>query len=448
MLGASDAAACSYAPGNVFPTEADRLRWSEALVVATVRKALPGEFISEGAADEESVYSNFRVVLPEIRLVVGEALRGGLSVGDELQLREHTSMCGPFPALQEGKTYLLGLTKSRGEWVRSYAHEATSTSDTRAQAAVAFLSRGPSAPAPQGAAPEITRLLSEWRDQAEASPYFKTVPERIALAASPKKEVRQQMLRALSWEIDPWALDYIRGRARRMLLESSEEDGLVLHALGTIGTSADVPLAALLAHDLDRDHRIPGGSLDRTLERRDLDALATLISLASADDAPYLLSLLQGADEPMLQALSYWFVAHEERRALPTYRKFVDGAYHERWQFVSTLAILGDEQVLAWAAREIDTPLPPKDQEFEALFRLQFLFLPYYVIVQSPLPEADALVKKVFEAGGLGRKWVREAVEVRGELPERLAARRRALLGIDGPATHVWQARSPAMFPP
>jgi hypothetical protein len=156
------------------------------------------------------------------------------------------------------------------------------------------------------------------------------------------------------------------------------------------------------------DHEILG-PLAQTWDRLPPDSwsrqalLWAIVKAASPQDAPLMTGLLQKVSpSDSATTLAQWFTAPgiDPRIALDVLHHRLDDTPGDFTRFQEALALLGDPDVVSWAEPRIWKDLKTEDGWKTAR-----------VLAFSPLPTADAAVRKVIESGGETRvQWLLQAL--------------------------------------
>lgn len=133
-------------------------------------------------------------------------------------------------------------------------------------------------------------------------------------------------------------------------------------------------------------------SLGSKAKQERWDVMWLLVRRADASHMNVMERALAGADDEEAGRLVEWFAKSPSEMARKNIAKRVDGNYRAKWELAIGLAGLGDKDIIVWAGKTVAAP-PPKGGDDRR-------FVATYSIAMSPLPEADALVRRVITAGG------------------------------------------------
>ncbi len=157
-----------------------------------------------------------------------------------------------------------------------------------------------------------------------------------------------------------------------------------------------VPDHAILAPLSQSWDRLPADSWSRQ------EILRALAKAAGPADSSLMAELLRKAgDGDQAAVLAQWFASpgNDPRIAIEILRSRLVDSPGDFSRYQDALAILGDPAVVAWAEKRIGEK--PKGVDGGKAAR---------VLAFSPLPEADAAVRKIIEAGGPARiEWLVQA---------------------------------------
>lgn len=137
-------------------------------------------------------------------------------------------------------------------------------------------------------------------------------------------------------------------------------------------------------------------------------AAAAVLRLALADDEATLLATLEKLDAGAAHALAPFFIARPSDRARKQFRRLMDRADEAAGPSIALdLAAMGEEQVLAWAEKELAAPLAaPLGPS-----RPDLRWLPAFIVARSPLARAGELATQVTKQGGERARWLREGMD-------------------------------------
>ena len=129
-------------------------------------------------------------------------------------------------------------------------------------------------------------------------------------------------------------------------------------------------------------------------ERRDV--LEVLTSVATAADGAAMREVLGlvSADTYSGELVARWFARHPSAENTRLLKAKVAGRYEKNLRLSPFLAMLGDENIVAWAAARVWT----KDYQ-----------LPIYIIGYSPTARAEAMAREIVRRGGPRRLNILEA---------------------------------------
>jgi hypothetical protein len=196
------------------------------------------------------------------------------------------------------------------------------------------------------------------------SPYpTKSYQDLITLYNNPSKEERRKVL---------WALIESNHSETKVIIQNLLQSGEWEEYI--------FPVCKYLEQTKDRGYINTLGSAYLKLKGRSKrwDIMWALIDLADEKDTDLMLAALKSANEEEASRIAVWFVRHPAMEATDIIKKLVDKKYHSRWELAFSLAGLGDEKVLWWGKKMINSS--DKDR-----------WMGYYIVAHSPLAEADKL---------------------------------------------------------
>jgi hypothetical protein len=176
----------------------------------------------------------------------------------------------------------------------------------------------------------------------------------------------------------------------------------VLHAIARAGHKDALPLI----RELIVDPRTCNIFLDYLVKVRDSNSVETvaanfisiewrnerwartLVSLADERHTDLMLRCLEvSKEEKIAKSILSWFRKHPSELVLPALRKVVDHEYEKKWHLTLYLSELGDDQVVHWAAKQLETA------EGEKIIR------PTIVLTGSPTKAANIIIEKLISEG-------------------------------------------------
>jgi len=397
-VSVTNAFGCSYADGALFPSNYDRVKEAEAIVLADALSL-------DATPPVDLAYS-----MPKLTIRAVETIKGNFT-GGVVPVTPLSSCFGyDYKSAVDQRVLLFLYKDQEGKW--SVSGSPLGSIDGQASGA-----NGPWEAVVRHYA-RIDRLNDYEREKVELRSLQQAARmDRRNYPAGLDKDIEEHFTRPYPTKSYKDLFDlYARGTREQRL------DALWAMAKGKHKEARALMQSLMRSSDFESYTGPVTAYVNATQDYSSIDALGgaylgmkekekrwpimwSLIQLAREQDMGLMLAVLKWADIEEAGRLSAWFVRHPDDDATQIFRKLVGSQFLDsgRWELSLSLAALGDKAVIDYARETIAST---NDVDRTARFSLGDnpalkRGLALEMLGRSPLPLADTLAREVISRGNL-----------------------------------------------